>query len=156
MDDLRNAIALLFKRKGRDELSEKEFVLSASMDLRWFPPRDAQKLLQLGLETSLLESRAGVIRPTFDLATVDVPRDFTPTPSILGVPTPASEDVFLQIVDAIAAQTGSDRKNAIALVNAAQERFDVEVEVAALIAAREAGVDVGPYLNVVKSRLGFP
>jgi len=34
MDDLRNAIALLFRRKGRDELSEKEFVLSASMDLR--------------------------------------------------------------------------------------------------------------------------
>ena len=41
MDELRDAIALLFKRKGRDELSEREFVLSASMDLRWFPPRDA-------------------------------------------------------------------------------------------------------------------
>src|SRR3989441_11397846 len=54
MDELRDAIALLFKRKGRDELSEREFVLSASMDLRWFPPRDAQRLLQLGLETKLL------------------------------------------------------------------------------------------------------
>ena len=63
MEELRDAIALLFKRKGRDELSEREFVLSASMDLRWFPPRDAQRLLQIGLETKLLESRDGTIRP---------------------------------------------------------------------------------------------
>lgn len=155
MDELRNAIALLFKRKGREDLSEKEFVLSASMDLRWFPPRDAQRLLQLGLETKLLESRAGVIRPTFDLASVDVPRDFAPTSAILEVATPVSEDVFLRIVDAIATHTKSDRRNAIALVNAAQERFDVEVEVAALLAARKAGVDVTPYLKDVKARLGI-
>ena len=45
-DELRDAIALLFKRKGRDELSEREFVLSASMDMHWFPPRDAQRLLR--------------------------------------------------------------------------------------------------------------
>src|SRR3989441_2850660 len=66
MDELRDAIALLFKRKGRDELSEREFVLSASMDLHWFPPRDAQRLLQIGLETKLLESQSGTIRPAFD------------------------------------------------------------------------------------------
>src|SRR2546426_1122253 len=74
MDELRDAIALLFKRKGRDELSEREFVLSASMDLRWFPPRDAQRLLQLGLETKLLESQSGTIRPAFDVSAVEVPR----------------------------------------------------------------------------------
>ena len=67
MDELRDAIALLFKRKGRDELSEREFVLSASMDLRWFPPRDAQRLLQLGIESKLLESREGTIRPAFEI-----------------------------------------------------------------------------------------
>jgi len=156
MDDLQNAIALLFKRKGRDELSEKEFVLSASMDFRWFPPRDAQRLLQIGLESKLLESRAGMIRPTFDPAGVEVPRDFAPTASILELPTPVQEDVFLRIVDAIAARTNTDRKSAIALVNAVQERFDVDVEVAALIAAKKAGVEVAAFLKDVKSRLGVP
>src|SRR6266436_4863855 len=78
LDELRDAIALLFKRKGRDELSEREFVLSASMDLRWFPPRDAQRLLQIGLETKLLESHEGTIRPGFDVSSVDVPRDSVP------------------------------------------------------------------------------
>ena len=155
MDELRDAIALLFKRKGRDELSEREFVLSASMDLRWFPPRDAQRLLQLGLETKLLESHEGTIRPAFNVSEVEVPRDYTPTAAILETPTPASEDIFVRIVDAIAAKTGSDRKAVIALVNGVQERMDVEVEVAALVAARQAGVDVTSFLGPVKSRLGL-
>ena len=84
-------------------MSEREFVLSASMDMHWFPPRDAQRLLQLGLETKLLESQGGAIRPAFDVSSVEVPRDYIPTSAILEVPTPVSEDIFLRIVDAIAA-----------------------------------------------------
>jgi hypothetical protein len=156
MDELRDAIALLFKRKGRDELSEREFVLSASMDLRWFPPRDAQRLLQIGLETKLLESQSGTIRPAFDVSSVEVPRDYVPTSAILDVPTPVSEDVFLRIVDAIVARTRTDRKSVIASVNGVQEKLDVEVEVAALVAAHQMGVDVTPFLPAVKSRLGMP
>ena len=156
MDELRDAIALLFKRKGRGELTEREFVLSASMDLRWFPPRDAQRLLQLGLDTKLLESHDGTIRPAFDVSAVEVARDFVPTAAILEAPTPATEDTLLRIVDAIAAKTGASRKTAMALVNGVQERMDVEVEVAAVIAARRAGVDVSSFLPPIKARLGMP
>ncbi len=156
MDELRYAIALLFRRKGRDELTEREFVLSASMDLRWFPPRDAQRLLQLGLETKLLESHGGNIRPAFAIDSVEVPRDFVPTAKILEVATPVAEDAFLRLVDAIAAKTKSDRRAAIATVNAVQERLDVDVEVAALVAARQAGIDVAPFLGPVKAHLGLP
>src|SRR5205814_2207666 len=99
MEELRNAIALLYKRKGRDSLTEREFVLSASMDLRWFPPRDAQRLLQVGLETKLLESRDGTIRPVFDVSTVEVPRDYVPTTAILAMPTPLAEDQFVARAD---------------------------------------------------------
>jgi hypothetical protein len=153
MEELRDAIALLFKRKGRDELTEREFVLSASMDLRWFPPRDAQRLLQIGLDTKLLESRDGTIRPVFDVAAVEVPRDYTPTAAILASATPVDEDLFVRIVDGIAAKTGADRKAVIRRVNEIQERMDVEVEVAALVAARQSGVDIAPFLSAVKTRL---
>lgn len=156
MDELRYAIALLFKRKGRDELTEREFVLSASMDLRWFPPRDAQRLLQLGLETKLLESHGGNIRPAFALDSVEVPRDFVPTAKTLEVASPVTEDVFLRLVDAIVAKTKSERRAVIAAINGVQDRMDVDVEVAALIAARQAGVDVAPYLGPVKAHLGMP
>ncbi len=155
MDELRYAIALLFRRKGRDELTEREFVLSASMDLRWFPPRDAQRLLQLGLESKLLESHGGNIRPAFVIDSVDVPRDFVPTSKTLEVATPVSEDVFVRLVDAIVARTSSDRKAVIASINGIQEKMDVDVEVAALVAARRAGVDAAPFLGVVKSHLGM-
>lgn len=156
MDELRYAIALLFRRKGRDELTEREFVLSASMDLRWFPPRDAQRLLQLGLETKLLESHGGNLRPAFDLGSVEVPRDFIPTAKTLDVATPVGEDVFLRIVDALVAATKSDRRAVIATINGVQEKMDVDVEVAALIAARQAGLDVEPFLGPVKAHLGMP
>ncbi len=155
MDELRYAIALLFKRKGRDELTEREFVLSASMDLRWFPPRDAQRLLQLGLETKLLESHGGNIRPAFPVDSVEVPRDFVPTEKTLEVATPVSEDVFVRLVDAIVTKSNSDRRAVIATINGIQEKMDVDVEVAALIAARKAGVEVAPFLGPVKSHLGM-
>lgn len=155
MEDLRYAIALLFKRKGRDELSEREFVLSASMDLRWFPPRDAQKLLQLGLETKLLESHGGNIRPAFDVGSVEVPRDFVPTAKTLEVASPASEDIFVRIVDALVAHTKSDRRAVIATINAVQEKMDVDVEVAALVAAYQAGFDVSSFLGPVEAHLGL-
>src|SRR5207249_11827649 len=110
MEELRNAIALLFKRKGRDSLSEREFVLSASMGLRWFPPRDAQRLLRVCLETKLLESRDGTIRPVFDVSAVEFPRDYVPTTAILAMHTAVEENLFLRFVDAIAVMTGMDRK----------------------------------------------
>ena len=156
IDELRGAIAVLFKRKGKEELSEKEFVLSASMDLRWFPPKDAQRFLQLGIETGLLESRKGAIRPTFEVTSIEVPRDFAPTASVFETPTPVAEDLFVAIVDAIAARTGSERRAVIANVNAIQDRLDVDVEVAALVAARTAGIDVSPFVTRVRARLGMP
>src|SRR5207249_10998776 len=112
--------------------------------------------LQVGLETKLLESRDGTIRPVFDVSTVEVPRDYVPTTAILAMPTPVEEDLFLRVVDAIAAKTGMDRKAVIRRVNEVQEKMDVEVEVAAMIAARQAGVDVAPFLPAVKARLQMP
>src|SRR5437879_10621624 len=156
MEELRDAIALLFKRKGRDELSEREFVLSASMDMHWFPPRDAQRLLQLGLETKLLESRGGAIRPAFDVSAVEVPRDYIPTSAILDISTAVSEDVFLRIVDAIVAKTKTDRKSLIAPGNAAQEKLDVDGAVPALVAARQAGVAGTPLSPAAHRRLETP
>jgi hypothetical protein len=155
MDELRYAIALLFKRKGLEELSEREFVLSASMDLRWFPPRDAQRLLQLGLETKLLEFHGGNIRPAFDIAAIDVPRDFVPTAGSLEVATPVDKDIFVRLVDAIASWTKSDRRAVIATINAVQEKMDLDLEVAALVAARQAGLDVSAFLAPVKAHLNL-
>ncbi len=66
MSELQKSIAVLYKSKGREELTEKEFVFSASMDLRWFSPKEAQKLMEAGLTGGFLERRNGSLVPTFD------------------------------------------------------------------------------------------
>jgi hypothetical protein len=90
------------------------------------------------------------------VSAVEVPRDYVPTTAILSTPTPAEENLFVRIVDGIAAKTGMDRKAVIRRVNEIQEKMDVEVEVAALIAARQSDVDVTPFLAAVKARLQMP
>jgi hypothetical protein len=156
MDELRNAIALLFRRKGSNEMTEREFVLSASMDFRWFPPRDAQKLLELAVNRNVVSSDAGVLRPAFDVASTEVPRDFVATSKILDAASPPIEEAFLRIVDALAAATHTDRRSVIASINGIQERMDVDVEVAALVAAYRVGVDVRPYLSSVAGKFRAP
>ena len=63
------------------------------------------------------------------MTSIEVPRDFAPTASVFETPTPVAEDLFVAIVDAIAARTGSERRAVIANVNAIQDRLDVDVEV---------------------------
>ena len=130
-------------------MSEREFVLSASMDLRWFPPRDAQKLLRLAVTQEIVHADAGVLSPTFDVLSADVPTDFVASSKILDVASPSVEPVFVHLVDALASATRTDRRSAIATINTIQERMDVDVDVAALIAAYRAGVDVRPVLPKV-------
>ncbi len=154
---MRRAVAFLFRLEGGRPLSEKEFVQFASYRLSWFKPTDAQRLLRVAQDLRLVELQQGSLTPTFDLATVDVPVDFRPPPGVLERAPPA-QDLFLATLNRIAEKTGADRRTVVAGINAVQERMEVHVEVAALIHARELGVDVsdlvGPVRDAVARRLG--
>ncbi len=147
---MRRAVAFLFRLEGGRALSEKEFVQFASYRLGWFKPTEAQRLLRVAQDLKLVELKAGVITPTFDLAAVEVPMDFKPPPSVLDKAAPPSPDLFRSAVNRIVEKTGADRRAVVAAVNAIQERMDVHVEVAALIHARELGVDVSDLVDPVR------
>ncbi len=155
---MRRAVAFLFRLEGGRALSEKEFVQFASYRLEWFKPTEAQRLLRVAQDLKLVELKAGSITPTFDLAAVEVPMDFKPPPSILEKAAPPSQDLFLSALNRIVERTGADRKTVVAAVNAIQQRMDVHVEVAALIHARDVGVDVSdlidPVRDAIAKRLG--
>lgn len=138
MEDLKRTIALLFRRKGRERMTEREFVLSASMDLRWFPPKEAQKLMDLSVKKGLLTIEGGGLEPTFDLKGVEVPLTFVPTPEVLQ----DEGDLFDRILDEVANAASVVRKDLVARVNALRERMGIYPEVAALVAARERDVNV--------------
>jgi len=157
MEELKKAIAFLFKRKGRDSLTEKDFVMSASMDLHWFPPRDAQRLLQIGVDTKLVVHADGKLVPGFDISVIDVPLDYVPPAAILETET-VSPSLFLKVLERIVSKTAIERRQAVSMINSTQDELDLEADVAALVVGMELGVDVSDLIgeaeNQIVSRLG--
>ncbi len=149
MENLKRTISLLFRRKGRERMSEREFVLSASMDLRWFPPKEAQRLLDLSVQEGLVTVMEGGVKPTFDLQAVEVPLNFVPTTEVLQ----DASDLFERILDAIAKVGVAPRRDLAARVNGIQDGMGIYVEVAALLAARELEVDVSGFYPEVEARV---
>lgn len=149
MNSLKKCLAQLYKRKGKNLLSEKEFVFSASIDFRWFTPKEAQKLLELGLKKNLLEKTNGFVKPSFDYKKVDAPMDFKPDRSILDEPL---EDVslFSQILDGISGSSGLAKREVVARINKTQERLGVNVEVAGLVVARDFRLEMDDMIDEVR------
>jgi len=143
MSDIEMSIAVLFRRKGKDTLTEQEFVSSASFDLRWFSPKDAQKLLDLSLSGGHLRRVGGHISPAFDLASIDVPLDYRPPKRVLEAHTRRHVDLFSEIVDRIARTMSVSKREVVSKVNKKQEMLGIDVEPAALLVASDYGIQVG-------------
>jgi hypothetical protein len=92
MSQLQNAIAVVFKRKGKSMLSEKEFINTLLFDLRWSNPGskspkitaiDSQKILDAGIKGGLLVLQEGALKPVFDYKSIDIPLNYQPSRSVL-------------------------------------------------------------------------
>ena len=123
-DDLRNGIALIFRRKAKDFLTDREFVFSASMDLRWFSYTDAMRFLELAVSSGLVRREGKAITPTFDFRKLELPAAFKPSADMLGERAgpqagPERATLFLRLVDAVGKKTGEDRQTVIASTRSA-------------------------------------
>jgi len=142
MSELQRSIALLFRRKGKDLLTEKEFVFSASMDLRWFSPKEAQRLLDVGITGGLLQKKNGNIVPTFDTSSVEVPLDYKPGKDIFEHVPNMPRDFFSEIVDRIVRTKSVPKREVVSRVNKKQELLGIDVEPAALLVASDYGLSM--------------
>ena len=142
MTDLERSIALLFRRKGKDFLTEKEFVFSASMDLRWFSPKDAQRLLDIGISGGYLQKKNGNIVPTFDTTSIDVPLDYKPGREIFEQLPKKNQDFFSEVVEKIVRTKSVPKREVVSKVNRKQELLGIDVEPAALLVASDYGLFV--------------
>lgn len=135
MTDLIYTISVPFKRKGKDSLKESEFVLALSFDLNWFSPEQAKKVVLEAEKAGLIKREGDLIRPAFDLSSVEPPQGFKP-----GVFEERS--LFDRMIERITAETGMDKRKVIALINKKQDELSklVEIEVSAIIIALEHGV----------------
>lgn len=140
-EEPKTALAALFQMRGRDAIPESEFVLDASMKLRWFTPKEAQRFLQVGLDRGLLRADGGNVRPVFDVSSVPVPVNYRPGLEVLAAP-PRAVDLFTRVLSRLETATGEGRPPLVARINQIQERLGVDAEVAAAHVACTLGVDV--------------
>lgn len=153
MGELEAALALIFRRKGKSSMSEKDFVFAASLDYRWFSPKDAQRLLETAVAGELLALEDGKVRPTFDYRNTEVPKGYAPGPELLQKP-PEPKGMLMRIVESVAAKSGQPVQEVVSRVNRIQDSMGVDSEVAALLAAGELGVDAGEFYDTVEEELG--
>jgi hypothetical protein len=88
MGELEKTIAVVFKRGGKNVMSEKEFVLAITMNFRWaggfkLDPSKAQQVLDAGLARGFLTKQEGMVKPTFDYREFEVQMNYKPTEAIL-------------------------------------------------------------------------
>lgn len=151
MKELMESIAYLYQRKGKSVLTEKELVLSASMDLGWFSPDEAKQLVDVCLELKLLKVTENGLEPSFDYKTTSIPIDFTPSKKILEVES--QEPLLLSIVRSIDERTDLRRNGIMAEINKKQSALNVEIEVAAILVAKNYSVDISGFLREAESEL---
>jgi len=179
MSELQKTVTVVFNRKGKKLLSEREFINALFFELKWADPsgagrieaKEAQRILEAAMRQGLLELADGYVKPTFDLKSVEVPLNYKPTKDLLkelgegsgpaaASPSATQADkraeplpVFSVLIDDIAAKSGWNKRDVVSKINKVVERLSVDAEVAALLIGKDVGVDVGKYLLEVKEEV---
>jgi hypothetical protein len=78
VNDLVRALAFAYRRRGADVMERSRLLHMLTFDLRWFSPDPAKRLVARALAGGLLEQAGDELRPTFDVAAVDIPVNFRP------------------------------------------------------------------------------
>ena len=141
MEELRRALAALYRMKGRPSFTEKELVFLASMDLRWFSPKEAQRMMEAGLRTGLLTQAGSNVSIAFDPQGVDLPVNFKPDPTRFPKEETAP-DFLAEVLKLVLAHTKKDKRTVMARVNELRGDLLCDIEAAALVVALESGVEV--------------
>lgn len=84
--ELRQALALLYKRIGERTASETDLTKVMSLTLNWAKPSQAPHLLARGVNAGLLDKQEDIFTVTFEPDAIEIPFGFKP-----------SEDLFSEV-----------------------------------------------------------
>lgn len=144
-------IAFLFKRSGKSKLKESEIYLPLSLELGWFPTKDARQFIEYAIKQKLLTKKEGLLTPSFDVEKIDIPVGFSPSKSTFNVEeSKVEEDVFQKIVNRIIEKTNHTYEEIIKEIKQIQEEKKIIPEVAALLLAKEFNIDVEDSFDAVE------
>jgi len=144
---LRRAVAVPFRQRGVDRMTESEFVVALSLDRDWFSPDQAKRLVDVAAGEGLLERADDDVATSFDPASVEIPEEFEPTEEILKQRTD-----FERVLDALV-DAGIEKQTAVAEINRLQSELAVTIEAAAVLYGRRQGVELSELAERVRAEL---
>jgi hypothetical protein len=152
---LKQTLISLFNRKGKDAIPKNEIELLLSLELRWFEPNEARKLIDFSLEMGLLKEEESKMVLTFDINSVKIPFGFKPPKELPSMLEQEHESLFMKMVNHICLNTNLELSQVIAEINAKQEKLHDYLlpEAVAVLYASELDIDVEMYLPLVKNRI---
>jgi len=144
MSDLIYTVSMPFKRKGKDEMKDTEFVLALSIDLKWFNPLQAKNVLNDAEKSGLLKREGEMVSPAFEITGIEIPSGWKPE-----LENFSKKSMFDRIIDRIMTGTGIEKRKVIAMINKKQEELSkmVVIEVSAILVATENGVMVDDLID---------
>jgi len=144
MSELTYTVSMPFKRKGKEQLKDMEFVMALSMDLKWFTPEQAKSVLSEAQRSGLLKRDGELVRPSFDISKIEIPSGFKPETVAIEKKT-----VFEKVIERIITSTGIEKRKVVSMINKKQEELSkqVVIEVSAILVAIENGVLVDDLID---------
>jgi hypothetical protein len=144
MSELTYTVSMPFKRKGKEQLKDMEFVMALSMDLKWFTPEQAKSVLSEAQRSGLLKRDGELVRPSFDISKIEIPSGFKPETVAIEKKT-----VFEKVIERIITSTGIEKRKVVSMINKKQEELSkqVVIEVSAILVAIENAVLVDDLID---------
>jgi hypothetical protein len=137
-EKLKEAVAAIYRRKGKRTLSGDEIKFTCSMELRWFPPEKAEVFFHNARAAGLLVSREGGYAPAFDVDDRRIKHVIKPDDSIAR----GSADLVTEIVEFIASSLKQSRSEVLGKINRMKKEMDIETPAAAVLAGLREGLDM--------------
>jgi len=144
-------------------LKESDIYLPLSLELGWFSSTQAQEFVKHSLNEKLLIKKDDLVAPSFDVNTVDIPIGFQPSKHVseqqhVPVKNQTRKDkrsLIERIVDDIVEKTGKNTETIAAKINDIEKEKQIFSEVAALVVAREYGVNVESFFEQIEHMLFY-
>lgn len=155
--EIKQSLKMLFDHFGSSKISEKDFIMGTSMDLRWFSPKDAQKFYESALDRGLISVDSEGVSLQFDNSSVNVPLDFIPSDRVLQPSKPdgasAEASLLMILVDEVIKKSELSKKDVISRINRKKEKLGIDIEVAAMLVASAHGIDITGYSGRVEKEI---
>jgi hypothetical protein len=144
-------LAAPFRHARKERLKKNEIIYFLAFDRHWMNIEQANLLLSRADEEGLIEYEGDMIRPTFDISSVEIPIGFKPSSAIF-----ERSDPYQDLLGRIVAETEQPAHIVVSEMNALiQKDFDgnIRPEAAIVILAKKSNVDFEDMLPALRDQI---